>query len=352
MNIPSRMAFPLAHPRCGVWLRASMAAMTEIRHRFVETNGIRMHVAESGPDDGPAVLLCHGFPECWYSWRHQLRALGEAGYHVLAPDQRGYGETDMPLDIGEYTQLHLVGDLVGLLRARGIARAAIVGHDWGAPVAWHAALLRPDIFDSVAALSVHWSGVSPVATPAVLPTIAMRTALGGGFLYILHFQEPGVAEAELDADVRGSLGSFLFSLSGDIPRDRYRFFDLSAHDLAGVLTPLPGPLPWLSDADLDAFAASYAHHGTFFGGINWYRNIDRNAALLAPFVGRQIEQPALFIGAEHDSIFGQTHESVLATRSAVPNLREPIWVAGSGHWIQQEKPAEVNAALLDFLRSR
>jgi pimeloyl-ACP methyl ester carboxylesterase len=328
-----------------------MTAMTEIRHRFVDTNGIRMHVAESGPTDGPAVVLCHGFPECWYSWRHQLRALGDAGYHVLAPDQRGYGETDMPTDSAAYTQLHLVGDLVGLLDALDIERAAIVGHDWGGPVAWHAALLRPDRFHAVAALSVHWSGVAALGTPAVAPTDAMRAALEGGFLYILHFQAPGVAEAELDPDLRRSLGSVLYSLSGDIPRDQYRFFDLSAHDLSGVLTPLPGPLPWLSAADLDAFVASYAHHGTFFGGINWYRNIDRNVALLAPFVGRRIEQPALFIGAEFDSIFGQTHESVLATRAAVPNLRDPVWVAGSGHWIQQEKPDEVNAALLEFLGS-
>jgi pimeloyl-ACP methyl ester carboxylesterase len=328
-----------------------MSSTDAIRHRHVDTNGIRMHVAESGPDDGPAVVLCHGFPECWYSWRHQLVALGEAGYHVLAPDQRGYGTTDMPAAVEDYTQLHLVGDIVGLLDARDIETAVVVGHDWGGPVAWHCALLRPDRFRAIAALSIHFSGISPVATPLVKPTDAMRAFLGDGFLYILYFQEPGVAERELDADLRRTLGSALYALSGDIPRDEYRFFDTTARSLFDVVNELPGPLDWLSEADLDVFVESFSHHGTFFGGINWYRNIDRNSELLAPFAGVQVRQPALFIGAEFDSIFGQTEEAVLATRTAVPNMRDPIWVAGSGHWIQQEEPAIVNAALLEFLGS-
>lgn len=318
-----------------------------VRQRFVRTNGIRMHVAESGPDDGPAVLLCHGFPESWYSWRHQLRALGEAGYHVIAPDQRGYGQTDSPDSIDEYTQLHLVGDLVGLLGELGVAQAVVVGHDWGAPVAWNAAALRPDRFVAIAALSVHWSGYHPYTGR---PTDQMRQALQGGFLYVLHFQEPGVAEAELDADIRRSMAAFLYSLSGDIPRSDYRFFDPTATDIWGVLTDAPGPLPWLSARDLDVFTAEFERKGTFRGGINWYRNIDANAALCAAFVGRRVEQPALFIGAEHDSIFGQTRDSVEATRAAVPKLQQ-VWIDGSGHWVQQERPDEVNAALLSFLGS-
>jgi pimeloyl-ACP methyl ester carboxylesterase len=322
-----------------------------ITHHQIDTNGISMHVAESGPDDGPAVVLCHGFPECWYSWRHQLAALGDAGYHVLAPDQRGYGTTDIPDAVDAYTQLHLVGDIVGLLDACGIDTAVVVGHDWGGPVAWHCALLRPDRFRAVAALSVHFGGITPIATPRVLPTDAMRAALGDAFLYILYFQEPGVAERELDVDLRRTLGAVLYGLSGDIPRDEYRFFDPNARCLFDLVPDLPGPLPWLSDADLDAFVESFSHHGTFRGGINWYRNIDRSQDLLAAFAGKQIEQPALFIGAEHDSIFGQTQEQVLATRAAIPNLREPIWVAGSGHWIQQERPDVVNEALLTFLSS-
>jgi pimeloyl-ACP methyl ester carboxylesterase len=257
----------------------------------------------------------------------------------------------MPEAVDQYTQLHLVGDLVGLLDAFAIDRATVVGHDWGGPVAWHSALVRPDRFHAVAALSVHWGGVAPIPTPLVLPTDAMRAALAGGFLYFLYFQEPGVAEAELDPDLRRTLGAVLYSLSGDLPRADARFFDTSAQVLFDNLSDLPGPLDWLSEADLDAFVASYSHHSTFFGGLNWYRNIDRSQLLLQPFVGKRVEQPALFIGAEFDCIFGQTEEGVLATRSAVPNLREPLWVAGSGHWIQQEEPDVVNEALLAFLHS-
>jgi pimeloyl-ACP methyl ester carboxylesterase len=323
--------------------------MDAIRHRQVDTNGITMHVAEAGPEDGRAVVLCHGFPECWYSWRHQLAALGAAGYRVFAPDQRGYGQTEMPADIGSYTQLHLVGDIVGLLHAVGVDRAVVIGHDWGAPVAWNCALIRPDLFDAVAALSVHWGGVHPRPTPATKPTDALRSVLGDGFLYFLYFQEPGVAEAEFDADIRRTLRAFLYTLSGDIPREDYRFFDPKASGAWDILTDPPGPLDWLSEADLDVFVDSFAVHGTFFGGLNWYRCIDRNDALLAPFAGRTIDQPALFIGAEFDSIFGQTSDGVLATRNSVPNLREPVWVEGSGHWLQQERPEVVNSALLGFL---
>lgn len=331
--------------------RHPTSSVPGVRHRHVDTNGIRMHVAEAGPEGGPAVVLCHGFPECWYSWRHQLRALGDAGYHVLAPDQRGYGTTDMPSAVDQYTQLHLVGDVVGLLDAFGIDRAAIVGHDWGGPVAWHSALLRPDRFRAVAALSVHFGGIGPVATPLVPPTDGIRAALGDQFMYVLYFQEPGVAERELDADLRRTLRTVLYGLSGDIPRDEYRFFDPDATCLAELVREPPGPLDWLSEADLDVFTESFAHHGTFFGGLNWYRNIDRNHVLLAAFAGVQVQQPALFIGAEHDSIFGQTPEGVLATRAAVPDLRDPVWVEGSGHWIQQEEPEVVNRALVDFLGS-
>jgi pimeloyl-ACP methyl ester carboxylesterase len=318
--------------------------MADISHQTVETNALRMHVATSGPEDAPAVLLCHGFPEGWYSWRHQLAALGDAGYRVLAPDQRGYGRTDTPDQVDAYTQLHLVGDLVGLLDAFGIATATVVGHDWGAPVAWNAALLRPDRFPAVAGLSV------PCGRPgATSGTDGLRRAVGDGFLYILYFQDEGVAEAELDADIRGTLRRILYSLSGDIPLEERRFFDPAARCVNDLLTE-PDALPeWLTEEDLNVFTEEFERVGTFRYGLNWYRCIDRNASLMAPFAGLQLHQPALFIGADRDVIFGQTRESVLATRRWVPGLREPIWIKDCGHWVQQEEPGQVNEALLGFL---
>src|SRR5262245_5031667 len=184
--------------------------MAEITHRFIDTNGIRMHIAEAGK--GPLVVLCHGFPESWYSWRHQLPALSDAGFHVVAPDQRGYGQTTAPKAIESYTQLHLVGDIVGLVRALGETTAVVVGHDWGAPVAWNAALWRPDVFRAVAALSVPATDRATIA-----PTQFMRQAFGDNFVYILYFQTPGVAEHELYRDVRETMRRFLYGASGSVP---------------------------------------------------------------------------------------------------------------------------------------
>lgn len=318
--------------------------MGTISHRFVETNGIRMHIAEAG--EGPLVLLCHGFPESWYSWRHQVTCLADAGYHVVAPDQRGYGQTDAPPDVRSYTLLHLVGDLVGLLDAIGEKTAVVVGHDWGAPVAWHAALLRPDRFRAVVGMSV------PAASHhnPVRPTDLLRAMVGGGFLYILYFQDEGIAEAELDRDIRGTLRRFLYSISGDIPRDQYRFFNWEARCLNDCLREPPALPDWLTEADLEVFTAEFERKGTFRHAINWYRCIDLSSELLAPFAGLRVEQPALFIGAEHDAILGQTREAVAATTDWVPNLREPVWIENCGHWLQQEEPEQVNTALLRFLR--
>ena len=214
--------------------------MASIQHRTVATNGINMHIAEAG--SGPLVLLCHGFPESWYSWRHQLPALADAGFHVVAPDQRGYGQTDAPEENDAYTQFNLVGDIVGLVAALGERQAVVVGHDWGAPVAWNAALWRPDIFRAVAALSVPFQDRGPIA-----PTAAMRTMVGdGNFFYILYFQRPGVAEHELQHDVRRTLRRLLFGASGNAP-DR---------GLASVTNPPPKTSYFLDQlADTDVLPA-------------------------------------------------------------------------------------------------
>src|ERR1700746_3126572 len=183
---------------------------TEVTHRTVQTNSIRMHLAEAGR--GPLVLLCHGFPESWYSWRHQLTALAEAGFHAVAPDMRGYGGTDRPEAIDQYTLLHLIGDMVGLLDALGVEQAVIAGHDWGAPVAWHAALLRPDRFRGVIGLSVPYRPRGPVRPTSVMPQTE------NAVFYQLYFQPPGLAEAELERDVPLTTRSVLYSASGDAPR--------------------------------------------------------------------------------------------------------------------------------------
>ena len=188
--------------------------MNELKHRIVETNGIRMHIAESG--EGPLVVLCHGFPESWYSWRHQLHALAEARCHAVAPDMRGYGQTDCPEQIDQYTLLHLVGDMIGLLDALCAETAVIVGHDWGAPVAWHAALLRPDRFRGVIGLSVPFMPRRSVRPTSIMPQTEHA------IFYQLYFQTPGVAETELERDVRLSIRSLLFSASGDAPRRENR----------------------------------------------------------------------------------------------------------------------------------
>jgi pimeloyl-ACP methyl ester carboxylesterase len=280
---------------------------TGIEHRFVESNGIRMHIAEAGR--GPLVLLCHGFPECWYSWRHQLHALAEAGYHAVAPDQRGYGQTDRPANVADYTMLHLVGDLVGLLDALGERRAVIGGHDWGAPVAWTAALLRPDRFRAVMALSVPFRPRGSTRPTTVMPQTS------DALFYQLYFQEPGVAEAELERDVRATMRSMLYWASGDRPA---RSADSPGGDDVAMVprgggflsrrdTPAKLP-PWLSEEDLDFYTSEFSRSG--------FRGADR---LLA------------------------------AQAQLVPQLRESIVLPGCGHWTQQERPAEVNAAMLRFL---
>jgi epoxide hydrolase A/B len=314
-------------------------------HAVVETNGIRMHVAEAGK--GPLVVLCHGFPESWYSWRHQLDALAQAGFRAVAPDMRGYGKTDRPEQIDRYTLLHLVGDMVGLVDALGEKQAVIAGHDWGAPVAWHAALLRPDRFRAVIGLSVPFRPRSPVR-----PTSAMPVSADDRF-YQLYFQEPGLAEAELERDVRRTIRSILYAASGDMPKHEGRL-DMVPRN-GGFLDRAPDPAvlpPWLSGSDVDFYVGEFARTG-FRGGLNWYRNIDRNWELLAPFAGTQVTVPALYIAGDRDLVmsFKGMDQLIANLATFVPGLRRTIMLPGCGHWTQQERPAEVNAAMIDFLGS-
>ena len=319
--------------------------MAEATQRDIIANGIRLRVTEQGT--GPLVLLCHGWPELAHSWRHQLPALAAAGYHAVAPDMRGYGGSDAPEAVDAYSLLHLVGDMVGLVAALGERDAVVVGHDWGASVAWTCALLRPDVFRAVAAMSVPFRPRGPAA-----PLAALRAA-GHHSFYWLYFQPPGVAEAEFERDPAATLRRILGAVGSGRPRDPGRVLTLP--EGGGFLDLMPEPVPrpdWLPEADLAVMADAYRRTG-FRGGLNYYRNIDRNWELLAPWQGAPIRQPALFIAGTHDPvILGPMGQKALgALPQAVPGLRRTVMIEGAGHWIQQERPGEVNAALIAFLQA-
>ena len=317
----------------------------EAKHRIIETNGIRMHIAEQGT--GPAVLLCHGFPECWYSWRHQLRALAANGFHAIAPDMRGYGQTDAPHEIDRYTLLHLLGDMVGLLDALGIERAVIAGHDWGAPVAWLASQLRPDRFPAVIALSVPFRARGTVRPTTVMPQT------DDAVWYQLYFQEPGVAEAEYRDNIRTAFRIGRVMISGDAPPRTQPFGMVPRQGGLFSRVPPPPPLPaWLTEADVDFYTSEFSRTG-FRGGLNWYRNIDRNWELLAPFDGVPVSVPALYIAGDRDPVvkFPGMERHIADMPKFVPQLHGPIMLPGCGHITQEERAAEVSAAMIDFIRS-
>jgi pimeloyl-ACP methyl ester carboxylesterase len=260
---------------------------------------------------------------------------------------RGYGKSDRPEEIGKYTLLHLVGDMVGLVDALGERQAVIAGHDWGAPVAWHAALMRPDRFRGVIGLSVPFRPRSPVR-----PTTAMPQTDEEWF-YQLYFQKPGVAEAEFERDVRLTIRSILYTASGDLPRrggGGLGMVKRSGGFLGHMSDPTTLP-PWLSQADVDFYAAEFARTG-FRGGLNWYRNIDLNWELLAPFAGAQVTVPALYVAGDRDLVvsFKGMDQLIPNLATFVPNLRRTIMLPGCGHWTQQERAQEVNSAMIGFLR--
>jgi pimeloyl-ACP methyl ester carboxylesterase len=303
-----------------------------------------MHLRERG--NGPLVILCHGFPELGYSWRHQLPSLAEAGYRVVAPDMRGYGGTDAPIDQNAYTLCHLTADMVGLVSALG-GRAAIVGHDWGAAVAMTCALLRPDLFPAVGLLSVpympeFWSGPPP--------TTAMKLLLAAGqMFYQLYFQEPGRAEADLERDVRRSHLGLLYGASASAPREqRWRPLFSPSETLLDTL-PQPENLPaWLKEEDLEVYVHEFRRTG-YRGGLNWYRNLDRDRELLGFLAGAKIQQPSIFIAGEEDGVVSMYRPAFEALEKNMPGLTKKILIGGAGHWVQQEKPDEVNHLLLEFL---
>jgi len=318
--------------------------MTEITHRTITTNGVDLFIAEAG--EGPLVVLSHGWPECWYSWRHQLTALAEAGFHAVAPDQRGYGRSTCPPEIDDYTIMHLVGDLVGLVEEMGETEATLVGHDWGSIITWAAAQLRPDVFTKIAVLSVPTLPRRPMR-----PMDMYRQLFGDRFFYQLYFQTPGVAEHEFQNDIPSTIRKMLYGASG--VNERTQMFDLTDSPpatnfmLQSMADPGDDIGDWVTPADVDYFVESFELSG-FRGGLNWYRNLDRNWELMGAMAGRKIEQPTMFITGDRD-VVPWNDDFEAGMRSVVPGVEQIHVLPGIGHWTQQEAADDVNRLLVSFL---
>ncbi|TAJ81963.1 alpha/beta hydrolase [Reyranella sp.] len=311
--------------------------------KTTNANNIHMRYAEAG--NGPLVLFCHGWPESWYSWRHQLKAVSAAGFRAVAPDMRGYGGTQAPEPIDQYTLYHLVGDMAELVKALGETKAVIVGHDWGAPVAWHAALWRPDLFTAVCAMSV------PYAPPGYIDVLSALEKHGINDFYMQYFQKPGVPEAELQQDIRGALRRIYYTAGGEMTEKDKGFARLTGGTLlSNTVDPEKLP-PWLSETDLDYYAGEFSRTG-FRGGFNWYRNLRRNWELGGPWRGQPIRQPSLFIAGSRDGVlrFPAAKGQIEAYSTTLPGLRGSHILEGAGHWVQQERADDVNKLLVDFLK--
>lgn len=328
----------------GLWFGEPMTSSPPWAERYIDTNGVRLHVIEAGDRGAPVVVLAHGFPELAYSWRHQISALAEAGYHVLAPDQRGYGGSSRPDAIEAYDIHALTADVVGLLDEAGAEHAVWVGHDWGAAVVWNAPLLHPDRVAAVVALSV------PALPRSQLPpTQAFRKVFGEDFFYMLYFQEPGVADAELNGDPARTMRRLIGGSRP--PGDQSTALRMLAPGPEGFIDRLPEPPglpPWISPGELNHYISEFTRTG-FTGGLNWYRNLDRNWETTAEFADATISVPSLFIAGTADPVLSFTRLD-RATEVIVGPYRK-VMLDGAGHWIQQERPNEVNAALLEFLRA-
>ena len=313
--------------------------------RHIQTDGLRQQILEAG--SGPLVLLIHGFPELGISWRAQVQALAEAGFHAVAPDMRGYGGTERPADRDAYSILHLIGDMVDLVRALGETSCVVVGHDWGAPIAWHCALTRPDMFRAVFGLSVPFQPRRPKGPPtAAMAVISSR--LGRGDLYINRFQADD-AHLVFDVDPASALRKAFYGYDGATPDDRQSTGFIAEGETFISTVPDDAPLPpWMSEAHHAEYVAAFSNGG-FKGPMDWYRNLDRNWALTAFLQDARIAQPSLFIVGERDPVrhYAGAHEATLKDR--LTDLRGQHVLPGAGHWLQQERPDDVNRLLLGFL---
>ncbi|MFD5179965.1 alpha/beta fold hydrolase [Nocardia sp. NPDC058379] len=316
----------------------------ELTHRFLDTDGVRMHVTERG--QGYPVVFCHGFPHTGFVWHRQLAAVAGAGFRAIAPDLRGYGRTDAPADPAAYTNAAVIGDLLALLDDIGAEKAVFVGLDFGAQLVWELALRAPERVDAVAVLNNPFSPRPPRAPSEYWTKAAQRH-----FLHLAYFQEPGVADAELAARSREFLARVYYSLSGD-----YHYLDTWQNPPGlGYLDVLPQapelPWSWLSEAEFDTLAAEFDRTG-FTGGLNWYRNLDRNWALTEAFAGAKVPVPTYFLYGENDpDMEGFSGRDPLAVlRANVPDLRAVVKVPGAGHLVQLERTDAVDEFLIAALR--
>lgn len=321
--------------------------MPEFFH--VETNGIKLRAAAEGPEDGPLVLFVHGFPESWYSWRHQLSALGGAGYRAVAVDVRGYGGSDKPEPVEAYDMETITADIAGVAKALQPDGAAIVvGHDWGAPIAWNSALLYPDQFRAVAGLSVPYL---PLGDKPAIQVFREFFTARGMFFYQVYFQDEGPPEAELEADPAATIRKFYYAISGDAPDGTWPIDKKHGDTLLHRLPEPDMPLPWLSEEDVAYYDSQFRESG-FRGPLNRYRNHERDHAFLTALDDSKIYQPSLFIGGTRDLVLKMfPGDPVEAMKPNLPNLKASHLLDGCGHWTQQERPGEVNAILLDWLKS-
>ena len=327
--------------------------MTETVTSDIDVNGVTLRVHQAGDPANPTVLLCHGFPELGHSWRHQMAPLADVGFHVLAPDQRGYGHSSAPREISAYGIGNLTDDLLGLLDHFGKDDAVFVGHDWGALIVWDMARLHPERVRAVVGVSVPF-----VQWPAP-PTQLMKMMYGDRFFYILYFQEPGVAEGELDTDPYASMNKVLWGAGGVGFSGRDRSAEVPPMEGTGFLTMMPTPParpfvgpegPWLTEEDLQVYADEFANSG-FFGPISYYRNLDANFEVIKDFAPERVTMPVYFIGGTDDVVNVMDPSGVERMQNLLPNFRGSTILDSVGHWTQQEAPAAFNKALLGFLQT-
>lgn len=309
----------------------------------IVTNGVRLRCVVEG--DGPLAIMVHGWPESWYSWRHQIDPVREAGYRVVVPEVRGYGDSDAPEPVEAYDMENMIGDVLGLIDHFGEQQAVLIGHDWGAPIVWNTTALHPKRVRAVVAMSVPYSPRGKMSS-----TKLWQMLYPNRFFYQLYFQKPGVAEAEFEADIGTSLRKIYYSGSGDAPKG---MFSVDKPPDARMLDDIPSPevLPaWLTEQDLDYYTAQFKKSG-FRGPLNRYRNQDRDWENLTGLTNARVTKPACFIAGSRDAVlrFVPGVDLVEYMKRWVDDLRLCRIIDGAGHWIQQERPQEVNAVLLEFL---